>query len=67
MDHWLDRGLDPTAIQVMAEHGDLARLRVAWPHFKITLGLHRDPHLDFKQILVKYPRFHAGFLNVEGL
>ena len=56
VDHWLDQGLDPIAIQVTAEHRGLARLHEAWPHFKINLELGRDPHLDFKQILVKYPK-----------
>lgn len=38
VDHWLDRGLDPTAVQVTAEHRDLARLHVVWPHFKNKFG-----------------------------
>lgn len=55
VDHWLGHGPDPMAIQVKAEQKDVARLQVAWPYFKINLGLDRGSHLDFKQILVKYP------------
>lgn len=55
------------AIQVRAEQGDLARLHAAWPHFKINLGLGRDSYFDFKQILVKYPKFHTGFVIVKSL
>lgn len=67
VDHWLDHGLDLTAIQVTAEHRHLARFHVAWPHFKINLELCGDSHLDFNQILAKYPKSYTGFVNVEGL
>lgn len=67
VDHWPGHGRDPMAIQVIAEQGDLARLHGAWPHFKINLGLGRDSFFNSKQILVKYPKFHTGFVIVKSL